>query len=103
MNKGKRILIKVFIIFISVFLIDGGRSLYFVTDNIEIIFSKDHSNDLEVPNLHQTVNFGTEEKFLESFKFDFSNSNLYLIKYPIALDIPSKEFSDSIWQPPKFL
>jgi hypothetical protein len=65
-----------------------------VSNNIQILFSRNHANDFEVPHQHHILNFSTEEKWLDLSKFDFSGFNHIVIP---------QEFPDSIWQPPKFV
>lgn len=101
MEKGKRTVIKLLIVFISFFCIDGGRSLLLINNNIQILFAHNHLSDIEIPHQHHLINFNDEEKWLESFKFNFSCFNLNSIKYSYTLNTVSQEFSDSIWQPPK--
>jgi hypothetical protein len=101
MRKVKDIIIKLLIVLISVFFIDGGRSFLLVSDNIQILLN--HSKDIETPHQIHTVSISDEEKWLEPFKFEFSAFNPDLIKFPYSLHITSEEFTNSIWQPPKFV
>jgi hypothetical protein len=101
MKKGRRIIIKLVIVLISLFFIDGGGSFLLVGSNLKILLNHNHPNDIEVPHPHQILNFSTDEKYLETVKIDFSCFNQNLPKFPFTFNIPSQEFSDSIWQPPK--
>jgi hypothetical protein len=103
MEKGKRALIKLLIVLISVVFIDGGRSFLLVSSNLQNILNHNPANDIEIPHQHHIVNFSTDEKFLESFKIEFSCFKNSSIKINLSQDIASQEFSDSIWQPPKFV
>ncbi len=103
METCKNILLRLIIVFISVFFIDGGKSLLLVSDNIQIILNQDHTNDFEFPHQHHPANFNTDENWIESFRFDFSCFNNKPVKFLYTLSTPSQEFSDSIWQPPKFI
>lgn len=86
----------------SLFLIDGGGSLILAGSNLGILLNRNHSNDIEVPHQHLVQNFSLDEKYLDEVKFDFSCHNQKLIKFPLAFNISSEDFSDTIWQPPKF-
>ncbi|MFA5819719.1 MAG: hypothetical protein WC854_10645 [Bacteroidales bacterium] len=103
MEKGKRIIFKLLIVLISVFFIDGGKSLLIVSNNIQIIFNQDHTNDFEIPHQHHLTNFSTDEKWLNSFRFDFSCFDKNPVNFLFTLNTASQDFSDSIWQPPKFV
>lgn len=103
MKRSKRIVIKFLIVLISFFCLDGGRSLLLISNNIQILFTQDQINDIEVPHQQHIVNFNDEEKWLESFKFDFFYFNHNPVKFLFTLNTASQEYSDSIWQPPKFV
>jgi hypothetical protein len=102
MEKGKRIIIQLSIVLISYFCIDGGRSLLITGNNIQILFSQDHTLDFEIPHQHINVNFNTDLKWLESFRYDFSGFDINPVNFHYSLNNVAQEFSDSIWQPPKF-
>ena len=102
MEKGKRIIFKLLIVFISVFFIDGGKSLLLVSDNIQIILNQNHTSDFDIPHQHLT-NFSTVEKWLDSFRFDFSCFDKNPVNFLFTLNSASQDFPDSIWQPPKFV
>jgi hypothetical protein len=103
MGKFRHIVSKLLIIFISVFFIDGGKSFLLVSNNLQVIINKDHTNDLEIPQQNHLVNFSTDEKWIESFIYDFSCFNFKSVKFSFILKPASQEFPDSIWQPPKFV
>jgi hypothetical protein len=103
MQKGRRTIIKLVIVLISLFIIDGGGSFLLVGSNIKTLLNRNHANDIEVPHPHQVLNFSTDEKYLDTVKIDFSCLNQNSVKFPLTFNIPSQEFSDSIWQPPKFV
>jgi hypothetical protein len=103
MEKGKRILIRLLIVLISVYFIDGGRSFLLVSDNIRILLVRNHVSDLEAPHQHYVISFNTEEKWVNVLKYDFSFFAHNPVKLMLSQDSPSQEFTDSIWQPPKLL
>jgi hypothetical protein len=103
MMKCRTIFYKLLIVLISVFLIDGGKSLLIVSNNLQVIINKDHTNDLEIPDQHNHLTINTDKKCIESFKFDFSGLNDKSTMSLFALDITSQEFLNSIWQPPEFV
>jgi hypothetical protein len=102
MEKGKSLIIKLLIVFISILSIDGGRSLLLTGSKILVILSHNH-NEVEVPHKHQLFNLQDDERWVETFKFDFSFLNQYPLKFLFESGNPSQEFTNSIWQPPKFV
>jgi hypothetical protein len=103
MEKSKLIIIRLFIVFISFFCIDGGRSVLHFSSDLQIIFTQENANDFELPHQHHLVNFNDDAKWLASYKFDFSCFNYNPVKFLYTPDISSQEFLISIWQPPKFV
>jgi len=102
MEKGKSLIIKLLIVFISVLSIDGGRSMLLTGSKIQLILSHNH-NEVEVPHQHQFFNLHDDERWIETFKFDFSCLNQCPFKFLFESENPSQEYADSIWQPPKFV
>jgi hypothetical protein len=103
MGKSKRVVIKLFIIIFSLCFVDGGRSFSFLGDKIQILLAQDHSNDNEIPNQQHTCNLNEEEKWMDSFSFDFFCIALNSVKFIYSSQLALQDYSDSIWQPPKFV
>lgn len=103
MEKAKRDIAKLLIVLISFFCIDGGRSIMLITDKIQIIVNQNHINDIDIPHQHHLVSLNEEEKWLESFSLVFFCFNSSPEKFYFYLNTSSQEYSDSIWQPPKFV
>jgi hypothetical protein len=101
MEKGKRTVIKYLLILISVYFIDGGRSLSVVSDNLQILIVHNQVRDIEIPHQQHFVNFTDDEKWLRSISFDFSTLHLNSEKFLFTFNSSPQEFFDSIWQPPK--
>jgi hypothetical protein len=102
MEKGKRTIAKLLIVLISFFCVDGGRSLLLINNNIQILLNQEHKTDFEAPHQHHLISFNDEEKWMDSFRIDFLGFNYGPLKSSDNLGAHSQEFSDSIWQPPKF-
>jgi hypothetical protein len=102
MGNGKLAIIKFFII-ISLCSVDGGRSLLFFGDKIQILLARDHPIDIDIPHHQHTYNLYEEEKWLEPFSFDFSCIKMNSFKFLYGSRIALLDYSDSIWQPPKFV
>jgi len=103
MEKGKRFIIKLLVVFISIYCIDGGKSLMHLGNDMQILFTQDHSIDFEMPHQHNLVNFNEVEKWLVGIKFDFMCFDSKSLKFLYYQIIAPQEFSTSIWQPPKFV
>jgi hypothetical protein len=103
MEKGKITAAKVLIVIISFFCIDGGRSIFLVSNNLQILINQNHITDVELPHQHQLENFNDEEKFLETSIFDFSCLEKKSLVFQYTLNNITTDYSDSIWQPPKFV
>jgi hypothetical protein len=103
MTRGKHTVAKILIVLISLLFIDGGRSLILVSDNVQVLLKHDHLDDIEIPHQHHSINFNEEEKWLEHIRFDFSCLENISINFLSSLSTTSQGFSDSVWQPPKFV
>lgn len=101
MDKVKFVFFRLIIVFLSLFLIDGGRSLYLVTDNIQVLLNHDNSIDIEVPHQHHCDNFSTDEKWIGSESFDFACHDNAKFKFSYTILSYSQDFSCSVWQPPR--
>jgi hypothetical protein len=103
MYKVKLIIIQVFIVFISFFFIDGGKSLILIGDNIQILMNHEHNIDLEIPHLYNFIKSLDDEKWMNSnsteLSFLYSKHYLFFC-YP---DRRTIDFTWSVWQPPKSL
>ncbi len=103
MAKVKYSIIKVLIVLISIYFIDGGISLTLVSSNIQVIINQNHTNDIDIPDQHHSVNFNEDEKWFGSYLFDFACFNNNPVKFLYASNTTSQELPDSIWQPPEFV
>jgi hypothetical protein len=101
MEKVTRTVLNILVILISVYLTDGGRSLSLVSDNIQNIIVHNHIGDIAIPHQQQVVSFNDDEKWPVLSVFDFLAFHPVPVLIPFDMNSPTKEFSDSIWQPPK--
>jgi hypothetical protein len=102
MEKSKHLIVKLLIVFISVLSIDGGRSLLLTGNKIQVLLNHDH-NEVEVPHQHQLLSLIDDEKWVETIKFDFSVREQCPFEFLYISKNTSQEFTDSIWQPPRFV
>jgi hypothetical protein len=101
MSRVKKYITRLFIIFISVMLIDGGKTFIIAGSNITFIIKHKHNNDNEVP-FHESLNLPADnEVWIEpdNHKTIFASVSPANIIY--TQNFKTREFSKSIWQPPK--
>jgi hypothetical protein len=100
MNKVKQFLISLLVIFISFLIIDEGRTIMTIGENIEIHLNHNQNKELEIPH-HHNFNRCDVEKWigLNSFKFLCSSSKLLL--FPNYLNKGTEDYTGFVWQPPK--
>jgi hypothetical protein len=103
MKKGRITIIKLLIVLLSILFIDGGRTFYVMGDKIQIILNNSPKSDLEIPGHINYLNFNEEEKWMEYSGFDFTFAFMHSVKFRFIQTIISQDFSDSVWQPPKWL
>jgi hypothetical protein len=101
MGKGKLTVIKLLIVLIFLFCINGGRSLLLISNSEQILLAYEIVNDIEIPHQQHFANFTDDERWFGSFKFDFSNFCLNSVKFIYTSNPSIQGFLDSVWQPPK--
>ncbi len=102
MKKVKQILVSLLVIFISFLIIDEGRTIMTIGDNIEIHLNHNHNKELEIPHQHNFKRCDVEKWIsLNYFKFSCSSSNLLL--FPSYLNKGTEDYTGFVWQPPKSL
>jgi hypothetical protein len=100
MEKGKRLIFKLLIVFISVVCIDGGRSLSITGSKIQILLNHDQ-REAEGPHQHNLFSFNDDVKWVDTSKIDFLCLSQSPLKFLFNPESPSRDFADSIWQPPR--
>jgi hypothetical protein len=103
MSKGKRIAVKLVILFISIFCLNGGRSILPFSSEVQIHLALENPNDSEMPHQHHQYSFNDDAKWLGTNKIEFSCFNYNPVCFSYTPEISSQEFLNSIWQPPKFV
>ena len=94
-------LVKVTLIFISVLSIDGGKALTLACKNIPVTIIQKDNSDLEIPDQFNLNAVSDNDKFTESeFQNSFGNS-LVFVAVSCFADIKTRDFKQSVWQPPK--
>jgi hypothetical protein len=101
MEKVKHILISLLVIFISFLFIDEGKTILFISDNIQIHLNHSQKSDLEIPHQHNLNKFQDDETWMNSNSFELSCSTERLFLCSYYLNIRTEDYTGLIWQPPK--
>jgi hypothetical protein len=101
-NKVRQIFLTLIISFISSVLVDGGKTIMLIGNNLQIHLNNDHHNDLEIPHQHNYKS-GDDDKLVTLKSFDLSCTSNKLIMSPYNSGLKLRDYSGLIWQPPKFL
>ena len=100
MDKVKRIIISLLVIFTSFFFIDEGKTIVFIGKIIQIHLNHNKNSELEIPHQHN-FNRSDDEKWMNSNSFELSCSPDKLLFFPSYLNIRTEDFTGLVWQPPK--
>jgi hypothetical protein len=101
MEMGKRIVMKLLIVLISFSFLDRGTSFFVFGFNLENLISPSHTNDIEIPHQMHLTNLIEDDEWVEIYKFNTSCFNPNSVKIIFTLNFASREFKNSIWQPPR--
>jgi hypothetical protein len=99
----KHTVIKVMIVLVSLCCINGGKAILFTGNDLHVIAFKTLVSDFELPHQQHHNTFSEDEKWTETFRFDFSDTSHRKATYLFSQVSFFQEFSDSIWQPPEFV
>jgi hypothetical protein len=100
MNKVKYIIISLLAIFISFLIIDEGKTIMLIGNNIQLHLNHNQNNELEIPHL-QKLSTTDDEKCMSLKSFELSFSSVNLLLFPCYLDRRTEGYKGLIWQPPK--
>jgi hypothetical protein len=103
MYKVKRILIILSVIFISIFFIDGGKTIFVIGSNVQILLHHNQNSALEISHLHNLNKYDNGEKWMRSNSFEFINAFSKHVLFLYCLNVSSEEYTGPVWQPPKSL
>jgi hypothetical protein len=103
MKRGSKILVKISFILISFLLIDGGKVFILIGDNIHFVIEHEHNADLEIPGHENSGKIADGEKWMNAPKNELISLNNSFIHISYIRDLNPRDFSTSIWQPPKFI
>jgi hypothetical protein len=100
MNKVKYIIISLLVIFISFLIIDEGKTIMLIGNNIQIHLNHNQNNELELPHQHNCYQ-SDDEKWIDLKSFKLSSSSVILLLFPCYPDRKTEGYKGLIWQPPK--
>jgi len=101
MNKGKRILTSLLVIFISFLFVDEGKIILLIGNNIKIHLNHNQNKEREIPHQHNLNKTDNDEKWMNSNSLELSCSSEMLLFFPYYLNIRTEDYTGLIWQPPK--
>jgi hypothetical protein len=103
MDKVKRIILSLSVIFISFYFIDGGKTFLLIGSNIQILLDHEHNRDLETPHPNKLNKLADDEKWIGSNSFELFCSSDKPVHSLCNLNISSEEYAGLVWQPPRSL
>jgi hypothetical protein len=101
MDKLKHIIISLLVIFISFLLIDEGRTVLLIGDNMQIHLNHGQNKEIEIPHQHNFNRYYEDVKWMSSNSFELSCISEKLILFPYYLNRRTQDYSGLVWQPPK--
>jgi hypothetical protein len=101
MDRIKRILISLAVIFISFLFINEGKTILLIGDNIQIHLSHNLNSDLEIPHQHNFNTSHDDGTWMNSDTFELSYLSEKPFLYSNYLNKKAEDYTGLIWQPPK--
>ena len=103
MGKCKRTVLKLLIVLITLFFINGERSLLKFNSNQQILLTHVLVNDVETTHQQNLVICTDDDNWPGSFKSGYSYFHRNSVRFFCILNSSPKEFFGSIWQPPEIV
>ena len=100
MDRVNHLLIKLLVVFISFFFIDGGKTIMVIGNNVQIHLHHYQNSDLEIPHQHN-LNIYDGEKWVKSNSFELLYSSTISVPLFYHLIKSTEDYAESVWQPPK--
>jgi len=100
MDKVKRIIISLVVIFISLLLIDEGKTILLIGDSIQIHLNHNQNSESETPHQHN-FNKSDDEKWVNSNIFELVCLPEKVILIPYYLSKRTTDYTELVWLPPK--
>jgi len=103
MKRGLKFLAQISFILISLLLIDGGKTFILLGNNIHYVIDDKHSGDREIPDNENTRKMVDEEKWVDTPQKEISGSGNTTTYISFKKNLNPRDYSTSIWQPPKII
>ena len=100
MDRVKYIIISLLVIFVSFLIIDEGKTIMLIGNNIQIHLNHNQNNELEFPHQHK-FNSSDDEKWVDLKSFELSCSSVKLLLFPCYRNNGTVDYKGLVWQPPK--
>ena len=100
MDRVNHLLIKLLVVFISFFFIDGGKTILVIGNNVQILLHHNQNSDREIPHQHN-LNINDDEKWVKSNSFELLYSSTISVPLFYHLMKSTEDYAESVWQPPK--
>ena len=103
LKKVRHILITLVILFISSIVVDEGKTIMLIGEDLVIHLTHGHHNDLQIPHQHVSNKSADDEKLMSIDRFDLSGppENHYILL--LIFRIIPQDYSSLIWQPPRLM
>ncbi|NLJ44003.1 MAG: hypothetical protein GX431_10120 [Bacteroidales bacterium] len=103
LNRVREILAVLALLFISSIVIDEGKTVVLIGENLHRHLNHNNHGDLQVPQQHNTNKSADDEKMMSINKPDFSCPYKKFFMSVFVFSIVPQDYSTLIWQPPKYL
>lgn len=101
MDKVKRILLSLPVIFISFFFMDESGSILLISNDIQVQLNHNLNIEPEVPHQHNFNRSDDDERLMNSDSFEISCPSGKLFLFSHYHKIRTEDYTGLIWQPPK--
>ena len=100
MRKKSYILTRLLLLFLTIALVDGGKCILFADNKIHQIITHESHDDSEVPvyNHHYVCD---DVKWVDAASDKTDLTFLPIPKIRSEFSLKTRDFSLSVWQPPK--
>ncbi|GEM_PF-6521730 len=103
MKSGNKHIIKLLALLLAALIIDGGHTYYLLHNQSHPVILHKHSFDLEVPCHDRYEKLADDENLIKSEDQELI-SVFYMSGYTSFISqYNSQDFSNTVWQPPRFI
>lgn len=103
LNRVRQILVVLTFLFISSIVIDEGKTIMLIGEDLHIHLNHNHHSDLQIPHQHNNNKSPDDEKMMSLNNPDLSCPYKKFFISPFIFSLVPQDYSSLIWQPPKYL